>query len=57
MRRWRDDDYTWADWRADGFRGPPPWRRGYRPLYFALCFVLFIGLLAIFWLAGSGRLP
>ncbi|HYZ78938.1 MAG TPA: hypothetical protein VE596_16360 [Gaiellaceae bacterium] len=53
----REDPYTWSDWCADGFRGPPPWRRGYRPLYFALFLVLFAGLLAVFWLAGSGRLP
>jgi hypothetical protein len=49
--------YAWSDWRADEFRGPPPWRRGYQPLYFVLCFVLFFGLLAVFWLAGSHRLP
>jgi hypothetical protein len=49
--------YTWTDWRADGFRGLPPWRRGYRPLYLAISLVLFLGLLTAFWLAGSGRLP
>jgi len=49
--------YTWFDWREGGFRGPPPWRHGYRPLYLAISLVLFFGLLALFWLAGSGRLP
>jgi hypothetical protein len=29
------DDYTWSGWRENGFRGPPPWRRGNRPLYLA----------------------
>jgi hypothetical protein len=49
----RRDPYTWFDWRAAGFRGPPPWRRGYRPLYLAISLVLVLGLLAIFWLAVS----
>jgi hypothetical protein len=46
--------YTWFDWRDDEFRGPPPWRRGYRPLYLAISLVLFFGLLALFWLVGRG---
>jgi len=49
--RRRNNPYTWFDWRADGFRGPPPWRRGYRPLYLAISLVVFFGLLALFWLA------
>jgi hypothetical protein len=53
----RERGDTWSDWGADGFRGPPPWRRGYRPFYFVLSLALFFGLLAVFWLAGSGRLP
>jgi hypothetical protein len=48
-----EDDYTWTDWRADGFRGPPPWRPGYRPLFFAIFLVLVLGLLTVFWLAFS----
>jgi len=33
----------------------PPWRRGFQPLYFAISVVLVAALLAVFWLAGSGR--
>jgi hypothetical protein len=49
--------YTWADWQRGGFRGPPPWRRGYQPVYAAISIALFGGLLTIFLLAASGRLP
>ena len=40
--------YTWFDWRDDEFRGAPPWRRGYRPVYLAISLVLFLGLLVLF---------
>ena len=46
--------YTWFDWAAGGFSGPPPWRRGYQPLYLVISLVLFFGLLAVFWLIGRG---
>ena len=55
-QRSRSSGYTWFDWRADGFRGPPPWRRGYRPLYLAISLVVVFGLLVLFWLAFSARL-
>ena len=42
---------SWSDWEDGGFRGPPLWRRGFRPLYLAISLVLFFGLLAAFWLA------
>ena len=45
-----------ADWATDRFQGPPPWPRGLRPGYLLLSLVLFFGLLAVFWLAVSGRL-
>jgi hypothetical protein len=48
--------YSFADWRADGYRGPPPWRRGLRPAYLALSIALVAMLLAMFAIAGS-RLP
>jgi hypothetical protein len=48
---------NWSEWADGGYRGPPPWRRGFRPLYFAMSLALFIGLLTVFWLAFSGRLP
>ena len=51
-----DEGTNWNDWKADGFRGPPPWRRGYQPMYFVICGALFVGLLILFWLAASGRL-
>ena len=47
---------NWSDWETDGFRGPPPARRGYRPLHFATAFAVFAGPLVVFWLASSGRL-
>jgi hypothetical protein len=52
-RRERGDSYTWRDWQADGFRGPPPWRRGYQPLYWVLSIAVFAVLLAIFVIEGS----
>ena len=53
----RDDTkYRWSDWQADGFRGRPPWRRGFQPRLFAISLVLFAGLLAVIWLAATGRL-
>jgi len=47
--------YSFADWRADGFRGPPPWRRGWRPAYLAISIVLVAALVTIFVLAASRR--
>jgi hypothetical protein len=47
---------NWSDWEKSGFRGPPPARRGFRPLYLATSLALLVGLLAVFWLAASGRL-
>jgi hypothetical protein len=44
-RRRRD---TWKDWQAGGFRGPPPWRRGYRPLYLGVSLALVAFLLVVF---------
>ena len=46
----------WADWAAHGYR------KLYQPrsvLWFGGVFVLLfsIGLLVVFWLAGSGRWP
>jgi len=52
-----DEGANWNDWEKGGFRGPPPWRRGYRSVYFLTCGALFAGLLILFWLAASGRLP
>ena len=49
--------YGWTDWAEDGYRRPPPWRRGFQPLYFTIALVLFLGLLTLFWLAAPGRLP
>jgi hypothetical protein len=53
-----DDDggSNWSDWANGAYRGPPPWRRGFRLLTFAISLALFVGLLAVFWLAASGRL-
>jgi hypothetical protein len=48
--------YTRADGRADGYRGLPPWRRGYQPAYLVISLALVAGLLTIFLIAGS-RLP
>ena len=45
--------YTWRDWQADGFRGPPPWRRGYRPWYWVLSIAVFGLVLAIVAVAAS----
>ena len=53
----RDDGSNWSVWEKGGFRGPPPWRRGYRPMYFLTAGAVFAGLLIVFWLAASGRLP
>jgi hypothetical protein len=53
----RDDrEYGWRDWQADGFRGRPPWRRGFQPRLLVVSLALFLGLLAVFLLALSGRL-
>jgi hypothetical protein len=48
--------YSRADWRADGYRRPPPWRRGYQPIYLFASLALVALLLTIFLIAGS-RLP
>jgi hypothetical protein len=47
---------TWVDWREGGFRGLPPWRRGFRPRYLAASLALAAGLLIVFLVAVS-RLP
>ena len=52
----RGAKYGWPEWRADGFRGRPPWRRGYQPRFLAISLVLFFGLLTVVVLASSGRL-
>jgi hypothetical protein len=52
----RPRNYSFMDWRADGFRGPPPWRRGPQRLYWVLSIAVFTLLLAIFVWAAS-RLP
>jgi uncharacterized protein involved in response to NO len=52
-----EDGANWNDWAKGGYRGPPPWRRGFRPMYFVTSFALFAGLLTVFWLAASGRWP
>ena len=56
----QDDDperpYGYVQWRDDGFPRRPPWRRGYQLEYLAISLVLFLGLLAGFLLAASGRL-
>jgi hypothetical protein len=49
--------YGWTDWAHDGYRGPPPWRRGFQPVYFGIVLVLIVGLLTLFWVGASGRLP
>jgi hypothetical protein len=51
--RERERDYTWRDWQADGFRGPPPWRRGYRPWYWVLSISVFALVFAIVVIAAS----
>jgi hypothetical protein len=53
----RDDGSNWSDWEKGGFRSPPPSRRGYQPMYFLTAGAVFVGLLILFWLAASGRLP
>jgi hypothetical protein len=50
------DPASYAYWAASGYRGRPPWRRGYRWGYFALSLAAAACLFALFWLAGSGRL-
>ena len=47
----------WNDWARGGYRGPSPARRGVRPAYLALSLALLAGLLIVFALAASGRLP
>jgi hypothetical protein len=49
----RRRQYTAGDWRTDGYRGPPPWRRGFRPAYLAISLALVAILLAIFVIAGT----
>jgi uncharacterized protein involved in response to NO len=48
---------NWSDWEQGGFRGPPPWRRGFRPMYLLTSLAVFAGLLILIWLFVSGRLP
>ena len=45
--------YSYSDWRRDGFRGRPPWRRGYKPGYLLLSVALFAILLAVIVVATS----
>lgn len=45
--------YRYTDWRADGFRGPPPWRRSFRPGYFLLIGLVSTIVLVIVVLAAS----
>ena len=45
----------WSAWRAGGYRGPPPWRRGVQPLYLVVSLLLVAGLLAFFLLATRAR--
>jgi hypothetical protein len=53
----QDDSWlTRRDWKEGGYRGPPPWRRGTRPLNLLTSFALLAGPLTLFWLAFSGRL-
>jgi hypothetical protein len=52
-RRERGGAYTWRDWQADGFRGPPPWRRGYRPWSLLLSLALAALVLAVVVIAAS----
>jgi hypothetical protein len=47
---------SWSDWEEGGYRGPPPWRRGFQPLWLVTSLALVAGLLTLFWLAFSGRL-
>jgi hypothetical protein len=49
----RGGGYGWRDWQNDGFRGRPPWRRGYRPWSLLLSIVLVAVLATIFVVAGS----
>jgi hypothetical protein len=51
----RDRPYTYRDWQADGFRGPPPWRRGYQPWYWVLSIAVAALVLAAVLLLGPGR--
>jgi hypothetical protein len=51
-----DDGSNWSDWKTDGLRGPLPVRRGFRTSYLVTSLTVFAALLAIFWLAFSGRL-
>jgi hypothetical protein len=44
---------TWRDWQDDGFRGPPPWRRGYQPLHLVASICVFALLLAVLLWGGS----
>ena len=56
VERPRARRYSRADWRADGYRRPPPWRRGFQPLYLFVSLALVALLLTVFLIAGS-RLP
>jgi hypothetical protein len=47
--------YRYTDWRADGFRGPPPWRRGYQPGYWALSIAVVALVLTIVVVFASRR--
>jgi hypothetical protein len=49
------DPASYAYWEREGFRGRPPWRRGFRFGYFAISLglvALVLGLLAVLRLAS-----
>jgi len=50
------DSRSYTSWSAGGYRGPPPSRRGFRPVYLVLSVALAGALGVVFWLAASGRL-
>jgi hypothetical protein len=48
-----DDDLDLASpeyWREGGYRGRPPWRRGYRWSYFAISLALAALIVGLVWL-------
>jgi hypothetical protein len=50
-----DRRHGWSDWRAGGFEGRPPWRRGFRPRLLVISLVLLDLLVGAVLLALSGR--
>jgi hypothetical protein len=47
------DPASYAYWKANGYRGRPPWRRGSRRSYL----VISVALAAVFVLAANGQRP